>query len=293
MPPPSFGSGAKVEPTRLRQIALVVEDLEKAKRLLTKVLGTEVVYIDPGVGKWGLENFLVPLGGDLIEVVSPKTLDKNTTAGRLLQKRGDGGYMIIMQNLNALARRKAIEAKGHKVIWGYEHDDVVCVQYHPKGIKGGMMPELDSHSPVPENPTPLVDSFSPWHACGKDYAKYSEKMKKYADLHLVGALLRLAPGDIDTEAAARQWKEIFGVDMSRDLLAFTNVRMGFVRGQEGKSEGLESITVAVNGKDRFNKILQLASEEGLCGDGWINMCGVKWYFVLAGDVSGKAVQSVL
>jgi hypothetical protein len=24
----------------------------------TKVLGTEVVFVDPGVAKWGLENFL-------------------------------------------------------------------------------------------------------------------------------------------------------------------------------------------------------------------------------------------
>jgi hypothetical protein len=35
--PPSFGSsGVKPEPTRLRQIALVVEDLQKAKELLVR-----------------------------------------------------------------------------------------------------------------------------------------------------------------------------------------------------------------------------------------------------------------
>jgi hypothetical protein len=77
----------------------------------------------------------VPLGGDMIEVVSP--FQDNTTAGRLLDKRGDGGYMIIMQTEDARKRREYIQAKDlAKVITSLEHDDVVFVQYHPKGIKG-------------------------------------------------------------------------------------------------------------------------------------------------------------
>ena len=60
-----------------------------------------------------------------------------TTAGRLLSKRGDGGYMIIMQTLDAKARRQHVESnKLAKVIWTHEHDDTVAVQYHPKGIPG-------------------------------------------------------------------------------------------------------------------------------------------------------------
>jgi hypothetical protein len=71
----------------------------------------------------------------MIEVVSP--FQEDTTAGRLLNKRGDGGYMIIMQTEDAKLRRDYIEAKGlSKVIISQEHDDVVFVQYHPKGIKG-------------------------------------------------------------------------------------------------------------------------------------------------------------
>ena len=45
--------------------------------------------------------------------------------------------MIIMQTEDARKRREYIESKGlSKVIWGYDHGDTVCVQYHPKGIKG-------------------------------------------------------------------------------------------------------------------------------------------------------------
>lgn len=78
---------------------------------------------------------LVPLGGEMIEVVSP--FKQGTTAGRLLEKRGDGGYMIIMQTEDAKKRRQYIESQGlAKVITAQDHSDTVFVQYHPKGIKG-------------------------------------------------------------------------------------------------------------------------------------------------------------
>jgi hypothetical protein len=57
--------------------------------------------------------------------------------------------------------------------------------------------------------------------------------------------------------------------------------MSFTSGKKGKPEGLESITIAVEGEQRMAGILDRAREEGLCGDGWINMVGVKWYFVPA------------
>lgn len=62
-------------PTRLRQIALVARDINRARELLvrnslstcisstdpdvqTHVIGTSVLYEDPAVGQWGLRNFL-------------------------------------------------------------------------------------------------------------------------------------------------------------------------------------------------------------------------------------------
>lgn len=125
------------------------------------MLGTEVVYVDPLVARWGLENILVAIGGDLIEVTAVPPTDTQdpdqdsqvvspvkpgTSAGRLLSKRGDGGYMIIMQTLDAVKQRKSIESRGlAKVIWEHESDDAVCVQYHPKGIKGKSIVKMPLH----------------------------------------------------------------------------------------------------------------------------------------------------
>ncbi|KAF1941689.1 hypothetical protein EJ02DRAFT_192963 [Clathrospora elynae] len=275
------GPGLGPAPTRLRQIALVTKDLEQAKELLTYVLGTEVVYEDAAVAQWGLKNVLLTLGGDIIELVSP--IKEGTTAGRLLKKRGDGGYMIIMQAEDAKKRRAYIETQGlSKVVYEHEHGDAVCVQYHPKGIKGGMMPELDSHAPGPDYPTPVQSRFSPWHACGPDRNSYISAMKRAQHLTLEGCVLRLQPGDLGHEAAARQWEDVFGVARSRDLLAFTNARLGFIPGKEGQPEGLVSITVGVNSKYEYDAILERARIAGVCRIGCIDMCGVKWYLTLTG-----------
>ena len=79
----------------LRQVALVVKDLSAAERLLVDLFGITVCYRDPQLSQFGLENILAPMGNQFLEVVSPVTA--NTTAGRFLEKHGDGGYMLIIQ----------------------------------------------------------------------------------------------------------------------------------------------------------------------------------------------------
>ena len=81
---------------RLRQIALVGQDLAACEADIRAILGLDYAYDDPGVGKFGLKNAVFPIGETFLEVVSPK--QAGTTAGRLIEKRGgDGGYMVILQ----------------------------------------------------------------------------------------------------------------------------------------------------------------------------------------------------
>ena len=49
--------------------------------------------------------------------------------------------MIIMQTEDAKKRRDHIKSKDlAKVVFEHEHGDAVCVQYHPKGIRGRFSP---------------------------------------------------------------------------------------------------------------------------------------------------------
>ncbi|EEH23470.2 hypothetical protein PABG_05681 [Paracoccidioides brasiliensis Pb03] len=177
---------------------------------------------------------------------------------RLLSKRSDGGYMIIMQTEDARQQRAHVES----------------------GDLGGVIPELDSHEATPANPTPVTSRFSPWHACGKDYSSYSKGMNNMADLYLAGVTCRLAPGDEDIDSALDQWKATFGIAGSRDYVQFTNVSMRFLPGMEGQSAGLMDITIAVQGEERLKETFDRARELNvLSGDGWVDMLGVRWRFV--------------
>ena len=82
---------------RLRQICLVAEDLQTSLETLAELLGSPVMYHDPDVAHFGLENGLIMTGGDFIEVVSPLANADNTAAGRHLARYGDGFYMVIFQ----------------------------------------------------------------------------------------------------------------------------------------------------------------------------------------------------
>lgn len=89
---------------RLRQICLVASDLAQAERQIAHVLGLEVCFRDPGVGKYGLRNALFARAGTFLEVVSP--IQPNTAAGRYIERRkGDGGYMYIV-DCDDLERRR-------------------------------------------------------------------------------------------------------------------------------------------------------------------------------------------
>lgn len=193
--------------------------------------------------------------------------------------------MLIMQTSDAHARKQYIESNNlGEAIWTHETPTSMAVQYHPKNIPGGVIPELDSHAPTPDFPNPLQTRISPWHACGPDQERYMASMRKHAHLSLLGAVCRIKPGDGGSEVAATQWQDTFGVTRVRDLLGFTNARVGFIRGEEGKAEGMVSVTVGVHGQKRKDAILARARERGVVGsDGAVEMVGVRWNFSLTGD----------
>jgi hypothetical protein len=234
----------------------------------------------------------VPLGGDIIEVVSPISASRSVHASRHLSKHGEGGYMIIMQTSSAIQRREYLQSNNlTKVIFEHKLEDSVCIQYHPKGIKGGVIPELDSHFPRESGGLPdgMKDRIAPWHACGpsSEFEKYREVMRQHSHLHLVAASIQLAPGDHDVEGAARQWEYLFGVKRAaRGEVGFTNARMLFLEGSDGEKEGLKEIVVGVEGEEKLSGLLERAGSEGLQiveepgRAGTFAILGVRWRFVL-------------
>lgn len=232
---------------RLRQIALVARDLAKAKADIVAVLGLGADYADPGVGHFGLENAVWPLGDTFLEVVSPK--QGGTTAGRLLDKRGgDGGYMTIFQVPDIAAARA--RAADHRVrfVWNTDRDDGVAASHlHPRDT-GGALISMDQMTPTAR-----------WEWGGPDW---ETSVRTDVATGIVGAEIQAD----DPDAMSGRWADVLGLERSRAgglwRLALDGGEIRIVTPADGRGEGLGGFDVAVRDP---GQVTARAEARGLTG----------------------------
>lgn len=254
---------------RLRQIALVANKLAPVIENLKAVFGLEVCFIDPGVGVFGLENSLLPVGNNFIEVVAP--VKENTAAGRYLKRRaGDGGYMVICQcdtHPVQLARRE--RALGMKIRIAWEHDEPAyhVMQLHPADT-GGSFFEIDWDAKCePEG------HWSPAGGSGWTRAKRTEVLSGYSAVELQSP---------DPRGLAERWSSILEIPTRKDArgrleIPLDNAAIRVVEATDGRGEGLGGIDVVVADRKR---VLAEASKRSIpVGDGQLTICGTRFYLV--------------
>jgi catechol 2,3-dioxygenase-like lactoylglutathione lyase family enzyme len=219
---------------RLRQIALVGEDLAACAADIRAILGLDYAYDDPGVGTFGLRNAVFPIGETFLEVVSPK--QDGTTAGRLLEKRGgDGGYMAIFQVRDIEAARARLKAARARTVAEADRDGVHMSHIHPKDIGGAIV---------------SVDQMEPWERWEWGGPIWRENVKTDTSAAITGAEIQAD----DPEAMAWRWSEILGPPVVKsgggwrmELPDGGEVR--FVKAADGRGEGLGCFDVAVRDPD--------------------------------------------
>ncbi len=249
---------------RLRQIALVAAELAPVEAQLKDVLGIDVCYHDPGVGHYGLENALLPIGNQLLEVVAP--IQENTAGGRYLERRGgNGGYMVITQCDEHAPRRRRVEDLGIRIVNQFETDEFRNMQMHPKDT-GGSFFEIDEQlGPNAHDPD------GPWEPAGPDW-KSGQRLERVRGI---------AAAEIqadDPAAVAARWAEIAEIDLGRDVngnptLKLDNAALRFVPCTDGRPEGLGGLDIIAADKPA---ILAAAREHGLevSGD-QVQLCGMR------------------
>lgn len=218
---------------RLRQIALVARDLDAVLADLRAVFDLEVAYRDPHIGKLGLRNVVIPVGGQFLEILSP--IVEGTTAERYLERRaGDGGYMVITQCDEPTARRARIEALGIRIVGQFDDAGFTNVQLHPADT-GGSFLEID-HQEGGE----ALDG--PWSPAGPDWLT-----ARCTDV--VDAITAVELQCDDPARTSARWSEIVELPVdSQDgmpTIALTNATLRFVPVTDGRGEGLGAIDVHV------------------------------------------------
>ena len=226
---------------RIRQIVFVVRDLAASSRRLAELLALDPPYRDPGVAEFGIDNAVFAFGDQFIELISP--VEAGTAAGRHLERRGEGGYMLILQTDDFDRERARIRALGVRTVWEKELPDIRAMHLHPKDI-GGAIVSIDQ--PVP------AESWrwgGPWR---RQEGKRGEQ--------------RVAA--VDVEAArpremAQRWAQVLGLDAppagESGRIELAQGRIDFVP-QGARGEGLAGWTWEVTDRP---SVLQAASRQGI------------------------------
>jgi len=242
---------------RIRQIALVGEDLAAAKADIVDVLGLGGDYADPGVKKYGLHNAVWPIGDTFLEVVSPT--QEGTTAGRLLSKRGgDGGYMVILQVDDMKAARDLATAKGVRFADKFDGDGYGFTHLHPKDV-GGAILSLDEMIP-----------YDRWEWGGP---KWKENVKTDVSTKIVGAEVQAD----DPDAMSKRWAEVLGRERTGGGEAWTiplkDGEIRFSKARDGRGEGVAAFDVAVRDPDAVRA--KARARGRLDAEGNVRLCGTR------------------
>jgi catechol 2,3-dioxygenase-like lactoylglutathione lyase family enzyme len=174
---------------RIRQIVFAARNLAASVAQFEAQLGLQVVYRDPEVAKFGLENALMRIGDQFIEVVAPTRAD--TAAGRHLDRHGDSAYMLILQTDDLTRDRKRLDRLGVRVVWESDFPDIRAAHLHPKDI-GAAIVSLDEATPP-----------ASWRWAGPNWERGDAGR---------GRIIEATISARDPAAMARRWSEVLALE---------------------------------------------------------------------------------
>ena len=245
---------------RIRQIALVAEELAPVQSALFDMLGLDDAYVDPKISKFGLQNIVMTLGDTFLEVVCP--IEAGTTAGRLLERRGgDGGYMVIVQIDDLAVEKERLAGTDIRTVWEADIGHARAVHLHPKDVPGAIA-SLDEMTP-PEA----------WYWAGTDWDTRTAKN--------AGRICAAEVQSDDPLATAERWALAYNrpIDDNAEVptLRFDTTEVRFVAAEDGRGTGLRAIDIETTDKDA---VFAAAQRHGLEQDGnTVIVCGTAINFV--------------
>jgi hypothetical protein len=232
---------------RIRQIVFVARDLSEGSAALAALLDLDPPFRDPGVAEFGLDNAVFVFGDQFIEIVSP--VRDGTTAGRLLERRGDSGYMLILQTDDFARARARFAQQGVRTVFAAEYPDIRAMHLHPRDI-GGAIVSVDEPRPA-----------AGWRWGGPHWRAQPGKR---GEQRVVGVTVDAQ----DPFAMATRWGHVLGLAAPVAIgvgwrLALQGGQVDFVPAG-ARGEGIGGYTLAV--ADR-SAVLQSAGSQGLPVEG--------------------------
>lgn len=217
---------------RLRQIALVAQDLDPVAAQLNAAFGLKVAFRDPAVSTFGLVNAVMPAGGEFLEIVQP--VAPGASAGRYLERRGgDAGYMLIFEVPDALSYRTRLTDGGVRIVAQQTTGRYAFTHFHPKDFDGVLV-SVDTAG----DGSAWRDRFGIWPPAGKFWRDHLAPD--------VGGIRGATIQVRDPEAAATRWSEKLRLGRDGASLLLDGSVLRFVEPIDSDGTGIVGIDVAVS-----------------------------------------------
>jgi len=215
-------------------------DLSVAEEAVGASLGLEPCYRDPEVAVFGLHNVLFAVGDQFLEVVAPRPGNNDTSAGRLLSKRGgDAGYMVILQTDDQAAVAERATSLGLRVVFEAEGGDASAgtqtrgLHFHPKDVGGAILSVDQSENPA-------------------EWAWAGPAWRDHVRTGVVEALTGVTIEVDDPVATARTWAALLGCESDEsNRITLDDSELSFVQGDRGVV-GLEMAAGSVASDRKFD-----------------------------------------
>lgn len=211
---------------RLRQVALVTRDLAATVAAIRHALDLGEPFHDPGVGIFGLENAVLPVGDTFLEILAP--LREDCAGARHLARRGgDGGYMAIVQTDDLDAARRRIDGAGARVVFTHALDDIATLHLHPRDT-GGTLLSIDAAVPP-----------ASWRWAGPGWRERSRST-------CVAAITGVEIECEDPAAVAARWSALLGRPVAARAsgdreIALDDSVLRFVVPRDARGEGIHTV----------------------------------------------------
>jgi len=245
---------------KLRQCVFVAKDLESSREELCDILGIEVAYRDPGVAKWGLVNVVCPTGHDFLEIVTPS--QPGTSAGRYIDRRkGDGGYMVIIQVPDAAAERKRVTGLGIRAVAQKDLPEYQYTHFHPSDTSSVLL-SLDTTF-APKGTDPALW----WPPAEKNWLKHAHS-------DVTNGLAGVEIQAENPDAAAALWSKLLNRPAQDDIIQLDDDgEIRFTPIVDGRGPGVSAYDVKVVDRER---VLAAAKKRGKQhGPAQVEVCGCR------------------
>jgi hypothetical protein len=248
---------------RLRQVALMAHKIAPVALALEEVFGLKIAFRDPAVAVFGLANVVMPVGGEFIEVLEP-VRDDASGARYLARRGGDAGYMVILQDADALGHRTRLEAAGVRAVARNRGEGRYrFTHFHPADCAGVLL-SIDSV----EGDSGWAEPLSDWPPAGTGW-RASESAGTLG-------LTAVAIQHRDPFGAAERWAKLLDLPLAHDGETF-EINLGgeairFVPPIDADGTGVVGLDLVVSDVDA---VLARARAIGLnCDDGAVPIGGV-------------------